>query len=141
MARDPDSGRGNPTDDDLAEAAWYEAYGDAMLALRRDGDGDARGTSSVQPLISPGEPRLPLEAWLRLEADRYRRSYSELGRWLATKIDELADAARLTGASTPAQLDDRVAALERDRADELMARGYDAALACGCPRCGATASD
>lgn len=56
---------------------------------------------------APAEPRMAFPDWIALAASYYRSLNSHAGDWLAARIDQLAEQARLLGAETPDQFDAR----------------------------------
>ena len=59
--------------------------------------------------LPPGEPTLPMADWIEVKAQELRLLGTDLGDWLAAKVDELASECRWLDAVTPDQFDERAA--------------------------------
>lgn len=69
---------------------------------------------SVTQIPGPVEagPTVPFAAWLAVQAGVVRMQGTPAAAWLAGKIDEMGAAARYVGATSPVELEDRLAVLE-----------------------------
>jgi hypothetical protein len=63
------------------------------------------------PIQAPGEPEVPMSDWIEIQASLVRLMGTDLARWLAGRIDELASACRSLDATTPEDFDGREAVL------------------------------
>ena len=69
-----------------------------------------------------------LAQWIDAQADLYQALGTELGAWFAGRIRAIAETARTTLASTPAELDDREESMIEDYHNHLRDQGYEAAV-------------
>jgi hypothetical protein len=110
-------------------AGAHDPYADVPL----EDDPEAR---MPPPDDTPGDQCLSFAAWVDAQAERYEALGSTLGHWLGGRLRTLAETARFTLASTPAEFDDREQSLAADRDDQLRDQGYEAAIAAhGYPPC------
>jgi hypothetical protein len=70
----------------------------------------SRETATADP---PAEPTLPMAEWIAVQAAYFRSLGSNLGDWLARRIDALAEQARSLQAETPDQYDAREELMDR----------------------------
>jgi hypothetical protein len=73
-----------------------------------------RANTGGSDLDGPREPHVSFPDWIRIQASLQRLHDSDAGDWLASKIEELAARAAFLGATTPADFEDRLDALEHE---------------------------
>lgn len=84
---------------------------------------DGQAVRVVKTPRPPIQPEEDLADWVARQADAWR-SGGLRERWLAHKLDELAQLVAWTGASTPSDHDDRMQVWDTDIRERHYDRGY-----------------